>query len=120
VQKPEQWQLGEAHALQMFEAYTSRANMTASEALDYWVTQRMNKSPAEWAGYRDVGGEAVRKNRRQAKEKVNENGLGSGYEENDIQVASRDDLPEDGVYDEEEDRYFMPFEGYLTWEGNKE
>jgi hypothetical protein len=29
-------------------------------------------------------------------------------------------LPEDGVYDGEEDRYFMPFEGYLTHQTDEE
>jgi len=69
VKKTEEWQLGEAHALQMFEAYTSRAEMSASEALDYWVTDRMGKRPEEWAAFRNVGAEAVRKNRRQGRER---------------------------------------------------
>ncbi len=98
----------------MFEAYTSRAEMSASEALDYWVTERMGKRADRWAGFRDVGAEAVRKNRRQARDKVAENGLGSGYENNNITAVSEEEMPDDGVYDDENDRYFMPFDGYLT------
>ncbi len=120
VQKTDEWQRGEAHALQMFEAYTSRAEMSASEALDYWATERMGKRADRWAGFRNVGAEAIRKNRRQAREKVSENGLGSGHENNDIYAVKKEDTPEDGVYDDDEDRYFMPFDGYLTHTSDEE
>jgi len=120
VFKTDEWKRGEAHALQMFEAYTSRAKMSASEALDYWATERMGHTPEKWAGYRDVGSEAVRKNRRQAKDKIGENGLGSGHENNNIHVAFLDDVPEDGPYDEDEDRYLVPEDGRLVWESGEE
>ena len=120
VFKTEEWKRGEAHALQMFQAYTSRAEMSAAEALDYWASNRMRDGAMGWAGYRDVGPEAVRKNRRQAEEKLDENGLGSGHENNDIRAVPTEKIPENGTHDEDEDRYYIPTDGVLVWEDDEE
>ncbi|MBX0305469.1 hypothetical protein [Haloarcula salinisoli] len=45
--------------------------LTPPEVLDYWMTGEMGNAPKEWASQRDVHPEAVRKNVRQAKEKLN-------------------------------------------------
>lgn len=47
-----------------------KAGLTPAEMLDYWVVERRTYSPGEWAESRGVSAEAVRKNVRQAREKV--------------------------------------------------
>jgi DNA-directed RNA polymerase specialized sigma24 family protein len=37
--------------------------------LDYWATEELGYTPAEWADSRGVSPEAVRKNARQARKK---------------------------------------------------
>lgn len=44
--------------------------LTPPEILDYWMTEELGNAPKEWASQRDVHPEAVRKNVRQAGEKL--------------------------------------------------
>ncbi len=44
--------------------------LTPPEMLDYWMTEELGNAPKEWASQRDVHPEAVRKNVRQAREKL--------------------------------------------------
>ena len=44
--------------------------LTPPEILDYWMTEELGNAPKEWASQRDVHPEAVRKNVRQAREKL--------------------------------------------------
>lgn len=112
--KSEEWQRGEYHVMQVLQAFVNRAEMSPAEALDYWATEHRHNPPSEWAGSRRVGVEAIQKNQRQAEEKLAENGLGSGHDVNDVRVENEEDIPEDGVYDEEEERYYVPIDGTLA------
>lgn len=108
VEKTEAWKRAEFHMLQLFQAFVSRQQMTGSEALDYWVTTHFDQSVMDWSGYRDVGREAIRKNVRQAEDKIEEHGHGTGYDANDIRFESLDEVSEHGVFDEEERRFYTP------------
>jgi hypothetical protein len=44
--------------------------LTPPEILDHWMTEELGNAPREWASQRDVHPEAVRKNVRQAREKL--------------------------------------------------
>ncbi len=44
--------------------------LTPPEMLDFWMTEELGNAPKEWASQRDVHPEAVRKNVRQAREKL--------------------------------------------------
>lgn len=116
VQKSEEWVRGEQHTMQMFEAFVSRSKMSAAEALDYWATEFMDEGAATWCGKRDVSAEAVRKNRRQAQEKMAEYGFGDEYDVNDIHVDKAENGPDEGVFDEGSERYYVPIGGRLTYE----
>lgn len=48
----------------------AKIGLSPSEILDFWVTQEMSYSPDEWAEIRSVTAEAVRKNCRQARDKI--------------------------------------------------
>lgn len=118
--KSEGWQEGEFHAYQTLKALVNRPQMSPAEALDYWVVEHLGTGQSEWAGARRVGEEAVRKNVRQAREKISEKGLGSGYDVNDIRVVDAEDWPDDSVFDEDRNRYYLPIGGHLAREGGEE
>lgn len=113
VRKSDEWLAGEQHVMQLLKAFTKRAEMTPSEALDYWATEWQSKQASWWAGQRRVSSEAVRKNTRKAVDKINENGLGDGYESNMLRVSDAEDRNDKDVYDEESERYYVPIDGTL-------
>lgn len=47
-----------------------RRDLTPAEAVDYYACEKYSYKPDQWAAFRDVSGEAVRKNVRQAKAKL--------------------------------------------------
>lgn len=46
--------------------------LSPAEILDYWMVEERSWEPRQWANERQVGAEAVRKNVRQAREKLND------------------------------------------------
>lgn len=108
VRYPDNWENGQYHSLQQFQELVWRYDMTPAEALDYWVAEYMNRGAADWAAKRDVEPEAVRKNVRQAKEKLTDESLGASHENSNLRTVSIDEIPSGEPYDEENDRYYMP------------
>jgi hypothetical protein len=107
---PEEWQNGEWHSLQRLQELVSRYNLSPAEALDYWAIQRHNEDAMSWSGKRNVQPEAVRKNARQAKEKLNDEDLGATHEAERIQTVPTDEVPQDKPHDEEKDLFYIPTE----------
>lgn len=110
---PENWDSSKYHTFQQFQELVWRYNMTPAEALDYWVTEYLNRSSNKWAGKRDVQTEAVRKNVRQAKEKLNHDELGASHENSIIRPVSLDDVPDGDPHDAKEDVFYVPTEESL-------
>jgi len=110
---PEEWQNGERHSRQRLQRLVSRYNMSPAEALDYWATTRHNEDSNSWGAKRDVQPEAVRKNVRQAKEKLNDEDLGAAHEKEKIRIVSTDEVPSDKPHDEEKDLFYIPTEEHL-------
>ncbi|NHN63837.1 hypothetical protein G9463_11080 [Haloarcula sp. JP-Z28] len=110
IRYPEGWKDGEWHTFQRFQELVSRYDMSPAEALDYWVTERRNKEPFEWAGYRDVDPEAVRKNVRQAKEKLDDDQKGATHKNGDIHIVPCDEVPAGNPHDPEKDMFYVPTE----------
>lgn len=107
VEFPEDWDNGEWHTVQRFEELVSRYNMSPAEALDYWVVERMGKEALDWGGSRDVEPEAIRKNVRQAKDKLSNDSLGATPENAEIRAVSTDEIPEDEPHDPDEDVFYI-------------
>lgn len=108
VAYPDDWRRGEHNTFQRFQESVMVYDMSPAEALDYWAIERMNKEPHQWARFRGVDPEAVRKNVRQARSKREEKPFGDTHERGTIRAVPLDELPEDGPYDEEEDMYYQP------------
>lgn len=70
----------------------------------------MNTTPEGWGGKRNVQAEAVRKNVRQAKEKLGDGELGAAHERTRIRAVSTDEIPADGPHDPETDVFYVPTE----------
>lgn len=108
---PDGWEDGEWHAFQRFQELIWRYDMTPAEALDYWIVSRLNQSPSEWAGKRNVQAEAVRKNVRQASDKLLDDDLGAAHEREQIRPVNATDVPSDGLHDDEKDLFYVPTDG---------
>lgn len=108
VRYPETWRDGEWHTLQRFQECVSRYEMSPAEALDYWAVERMGEQPADWAGKRDVQPEAVRKNVRQARQKRQDDELGSTHENGDIHPVAVEEVPDGRPHDAEADLFYVP------------
>lgn len=105
---PEEWQKGEWHSLQRLQELVSRYKLSPAEALDFWAVERHNEDGVSWGGKRDVQPEAVRKNVRQAKEKLKDDDLGAAHEKERFRVVSVDEVPDDKPHDEDEDPFYIP------------
>jgi hypothetical protein len=108
VSFPEEWRDSEWHTVQRFEELLLRYNMSPAEALDYWATENIGMSATDWASKRQVDPEAVRKNVRQAKKKFEPKETGATNEVNKIRAASVEEIPEEGVVDENDGLVYMP------------
>lgn len=108
VRYPEDWKNGELHTFQRFHEFVLRYNMTSAEALDYWAVERMNQKPIDWAAKRDVEPEAVRKNVRQANEKLADEDLGASHERTALRPVQVEDVPSGDPHDAENDLFYIP------------
>jgi len=105
---PDEWRNGEWHSLQRLQELVSRYELSPAEALDYWAVERHNEDAVRWGGKRNVQPEAVRKNIRQAKEKLNDEDLGAAHETERFQIVPTDEVPDDKPHDEEKDLFYIP------------
>lgn len=111
VEYPEGWQNGEYHSLQRFQHLLGNFGLTPAEALDYWAMQRMGKDANDWAGVRGVDPAAVRKNSRQAREKmegVREDETESPYESSRLRVVDLQEIPSGDPHDPDKDMFYVP------------
>lgn len=108
VPYPESWHDAQYHTFQQFQKYINRYEMSTAEALDYWVTEIADQSLNRWAASRGVGEEAVRKNRRQAQEKLSNDELGATHSNGDIQAVPIERIPDDDPHNEDEDMFYTP------------
>lgn len=111
---PEGWDTGQFYTLQRFSELIWRYELTPSEALDYWAVKRMKTDSQKWAGRRDVSPEAIRKNIRQAEEKLSDDELGASHPNGTIQAAPLDEVPEDNHFDRDVDRVYIPARDAVT------
>lgn len=110
VDTPDGWEEGQIYARQQFQELVSRYNCSPAEALDYWAVEEMYEDSISWAGKRNVDPEAVRKNVRQAKEKLNDDDLGATHENADIRPVRIDEVPAEKPHDPDEDMIYVPTE----------
>jgi hypothetical protein len=113
VEYPEGWRDGEHHSLQRFQRLLGNFDLSSAEALDYWATTRMNQDAKDWAGVRGVDPEAVRKNVRQAHEKIEarrEDESESPYEVNRLRTVDVEEVPDDDPHDPEKDMFYAPLD----------
>lgn len=108
VSYPEEWQDGFWHTFQRFQELVSRYDHSPAEALDYWAVEKRNESAADWAVKRGVQPEAVRKNVRQAKEKLGDSERGASPPEAKLRTVKLDKVPDGESQDEEEDMAYVP------------
>lgn len=108
VSYPPNWEDSEWNTYQRFEELVGRYGLTPAEALDYWVLTRTNFNPTDWAGTRDVHPEAVRKNVRQAKDKMADIDAEPRRERNQIRAVDIDDIPDDSPHDTDTDLFYIP------------
>jgi hypothetical protein len=119
VSYPEEWRECQTHVLLRFQELVWRYGMSPAEALDYWVTEIQGQKLSMWAGKRGVEPEAVRKNVRQAREKIEDESLGAASKETNIRAVSLQEVPEDSPYDEEEGIFYVPTEAKAReWDDN--
>lgn len=71
IEKPDGWGTAQLVAIWEFGSLCS-VGLTPAEALDYWVIEQQDWTPNTWSESRRVGPEAIRKNCRQAREKLND------------------------------------------------
>lgn len=108
VRYPEGWMEGQYFTFQRIQEFVWRYEMSPAEAMDYWTTEYMNRKPESWAGKRNVGPEAIRKNVRQAKEKLDDPENGATHEKAQFKTVSLDDVPEDKIHDTDKDVVYVP------------
>lgn len=111
VEYPEGWQDGEYNTLQRFQRLLARFDLSPAEALDYWAMERMNKASYDWSSVRGVGPEAVRKNVRQAEEKIEtlrEDETETPYETNRLRVVDLEEVPSGDPHDPDKDMLYVP------------
>lgn len=70
VAKPPAWQAAERQDGYELDWLVSVANCTPAEAFDFYKTDIQNFTPEQWAAKRDREDEAIRKNARQARQKI--------------------------------------------------
>jgi hypothetical protein len=107
---PDEWQNGEWHSLQRLQELVSRYELSPAEALDYWAVEHHNEDGVSWGGKRNVQPEAIRKNVRQAKEKLDDEDLGAAHEKERFRVVPTDEVPDENIHDEEKDLFYIPTE----------
>jgi len=113
VDPPQEWSEVRYHTFQQLREFTSRHEMTAAEALDFWISEEANVSNNEWAAYRGVDPEAVRKNIRQAKEKYGDPNLGASLPEQRILTERLEEIPEGDRIPQDDDRMYIPHRDVL-------
>lgn len=69
IDYPENWARARENIQSHWGHFFSHG-FSPAEAIDYWMTQKTEFTPENWAKVRDVQPEAVRKNVRQAKDKL--------------------------------------------------
>lgn len=69
IDYPDNWALAREMIHQHW-GYFLHQRLSPAELLDYWMVQKTEFTPKNWAKVRDVHPEAVRKNIRQAKNKL--------------------------------------------------
>ncbi|RBI60076.1 hypothetical protein DMJ13_20640 [halophilic archaeon] len=69
IDYPDNWALARDMIHQHW-GYFLHQGLSPAELLDYWIVQKTEFTPKNWAKVRDVHPEAVRKNIRQAKNKL--------------------------------------------------
>lgn len=117
VDFPDGWDTGQFYTLQRFSELIWRYELTPAEALDYWAVKRMDTDTHRWAGRRDVGAEAIRKNIRQAEEKLSDDDLGATHPNGTIEAVLLDEVPDDGdPHDSDADRFYVPRRDAVTEE----
>jgi len=104
VPYPDDWDVAQSYTYFRFRELVSQYEMSPAEALDYWAVTSTNNAAREWAGIRNVEPESVRKNVRQAKEKLGDDDLG-GYPEEGIKAVDFKDVPEEP---HDEDMLYVP------------
>jgi hypothetical protein len=109
VMYPDGWEDGRYHTHQRFEELVARYDLSPSEALDYWVAGRGNLETYDWAAKRGVQPEAVRKNIRQARDKLSDEDRGATHEKAKLTAVLHEDVDE--FYDEERDVYYQSMAG---------
>lgn len=110
VRYPEGWDDGEWHAFNRLKELVWRYDMTPAEALDYWAVERMSRDSIEWGGSRGVQPEAVRKNVRQAKEKLQSEEGGAAHERETLRAVPEEEVPSGDPHDQDEDLFYVPTE----------
>jgi hypothetical protein len=105
---PEPWNDGRRHALQRLQEYVSRYDLSPAETLDYWATEWHSEDAISWAGKRNVDPEAVRKNIRQAKDKLEDEEMGAAHESERIRAVPVDEVPADSPHDKDNDLFYVP------------
>ena len=98
---------GMEYALYQLQRYLMRYQLSPAEALDYWATQRMGMDMTAWARRRKVGTEAVRKNVRQAREKLKPVSPDRKARQK-IRAVPVEEIPEDKPHDEGHDYFYIP------------
>lgn len=108
---PDGWEAGVEYTRQQFTELLNYYKFTPAEALDYWAVNEIGYEPYEWAGIRNVQAEAIRKNVRQAHDKLNDDERGATHANSQLRAVSVNDLPADGsVHDPEQNRFYIPTE----------
>lgn len=111
---PDGWSDSEYHTYQKFEELISRYDFSPAEALDYWVSTQIGKESHEWAGVRGVQTEAIRKNVRQARDKLQDEELGASHERENIRAVPVDEIPSGEPHDSDKDIFYVPTEESTT------
>jgi hypothetical protein len=112
---PEGWKDGEYNTLQRFQRLLARFDLSPAEALDYWAMERMNKTANDWSSVRGVDPEAVRKNVRQAEEKIQtlrDDDTERPYETNRLRVVDLEELPSGDPHDPDKDMFYVPMDDF--------
>lgn len=110
VEYPDGWDEGQIHSRQQLQELVSRYDCSPAEALDYWAVEEMYEDTVSWGGKRNVKPEAVRKNVRQAKEKLKDDDLGATHEDADIRPVRIKEVPAGDPHDPDKDIFYVPTE----------
>lgn len=105
---PDRWLDGKWQPFQRFQELVARCEMSPAEALDYWAVHHANVDSIDWAANRDVDPEAVRKNIRQAKAKLNDENLEATHEAETFNVVRTDEIPAVESHYPDKDVFYVP------------